>query len=456
MSLLAAYIVTAMRSTRRQKKMKDLFVRYRHKKTAFDLPRKWKLLTFAAFADRSEKKDVEVLTKLVLKTPVRSASLRDRISPSDAVAILIEDRTRSSPKNSILKALLEELDGARIPRNNISVVVALGTHRELTTPEMEAFYGKDLVRSYPFINHDCYAPDLVPVGNLKTGTVVKINRKVNEATFKIGIGSIFPHPMNGFGGGGKILFPGVADFDSILEHHLKHSFRVGSGLGKVQGNPFYEEVSALARVAGLNFVINSVLDHNDRLYKLVCGDPVEAHLVGVDLCKRIISHRFQKKADLTVISAFPYTEGTQIMKPLAPASEITREGGVVILVADCTVPLPDPYVECCETFRLKHAGRLRDSIFELFDHNCRIMEEGAPEFNMSMAQALLAQHEFKIILVSDSVPRETAERLGFLFAKDLSQAFAMSAEFVTDPEVHVVPSGGVMLPVLEDTDIRTS
>jgi nickel-dependent lactate racemase len=437
-------------------KMKDIFVQYRYKKTPLELPSHWKLLTFAAFEDHLEKKDVEALTKRALKAPVRSPSLMEQISPSDTVAVIIEDRTRSSPKKSVLKALLEELDEAGIPRKNISVIVALGTHRGLTAQEMEAVYGEDLARNYCLMNHNCYASDLVAVGNLRTGTVVKINRMVHEATFRIGIGSIFPHPMNGFGGGGKILFPGVADFDSILEHHLRHSFRGGSGLGKLQGNSFYEEVRDLSRVAGLHFIINSVLDHNDKLYELVCGDPVEAHLAGVDLCKRIISFKFQKRADLTVISAFPYTEGTQIMKPLAPASEITREGGVIILVADCTVPLPDAYVECCETFRLKYAGRLRPSVFDLFDNNCRIMEDGAPEFNMSMAQALLAQHDFKVILVSDGVPQETAERLGFLFAEELDEAFAMSAKFVTDPEVHVVPSGGVILPVIEDNGTRTS
>jgi nickel-dependent lactate racemase len=440
----------------RRDRMKDLFVQRRDKKTDFKLPSKWKLLTFAVFEDRLDKRDVEALTKLVLKTPVRSPSLRERISPSDTVAVIIEDRTRSSPKKSVLKALLEELGEAGIPRKNISVIVALGTHRGLTGEEMGAVYGEELVRKYSFANHDCYAPDLVPVGNLRTGTVVKINRKVHEATFRIGIGSIFPHPMNGFGGGGKILFPGVADFDSILEHHLRHSFRGGSGLGRLQGNAFYEEVRDLARVGGLHFVVNSVLDHNDRLYDLVAGDPVEAHLRGVDLCRSIISFDFKKRTDLTVISAFPYTEGTQIMKPLASASQITREGGVIILVADCTVPLPDAYVECCETFRLKHAGRLRKAIFECFENNCRIMENGAPEFNLSMAQALLAQHHFKVILVSDEVPRNTAERLGFLFAENLSEAFAMSGEYVTDPEVHVVPSGGVILPVVEDGGAENS
>ena len=116
-------------------------------------------------------------------------------------------------------------------------------------------YGyRELVNRYRFINHDCHAPDLIPVGQLRTGRTVKINRRVHEAHFRIGIGSVFPHPMNGFAGGGKILFPGVADFDSILDHHFQYTFHEGTGLGKIEGNLFYEQVSAVARSARLDFI----------------------------------------------------------------------------------------------------------------------------------------------------------------------------------------------------------
>jgi len=432
----------------RQKAMGKYFVRYGREKRYFEVPSGWKVLTFAVFHDHEGERDPDTLTRIGINSPIRSAPLKERISPADRVAILIEDQTRYSPKKSILGALLKEMEEAGISRERIEVILALGTHRELSTEEMGAVYGEDLVKTYPFFNHNCHAPDLVPVAKLKTGTPVKINPRVHEASFKIGIGSIFPHPMNGFGGGGKILFPGVANFEAILEHHLRYSFRNGSELGKVEGNPFYEDVRELSGAAGLDFIINSVLDHNDRLYDLVCGDPVEAHLAGIEICRGIISQEFPKKADLTIISSFPYTEGTQLMKPLAPASMITREGGVIILVANCLLPLPEAYVAGCESFCMEHGHRLKGGVLDLFDNNRRIMEDGAPELNMSMAQALLAQDEYKVIFVSEEVPREVVERLGFLYAEDLNGAFVMSEKFVTDPEVHIVPSGGVILPVV--------
>lgn len=82
---------------------------------------------------------------------------------------------------------------------------------------------------------DCHAPDLVPIGRLGDGTEVRNNRLAHAADFRLGIGSIFPHPLNGFGGGGKILFPGIADYDSIFTHHLRHAFRGGFALGVLAG-----------------------------------------------------------------------------------------------------------------------------------------------------------------------------------------------------------------------------
>jgi nickel-dependent lactate racemase len=430
--------------------MEKPFLRYKGEKHYFETPPEWNVLTLAAFQDHRGEKDVEQLTRKVLDNPIGSAPLKECISSSDRIAILIEDQTRASPKKRVLKILLEVLDEAGIKRENISIIVSLGTHRALTEEELKDNYGEVVVAQYAIHNHDCQAPDLVPVAKLKTGTVVKINKKVHDATFKIGIGSIFPHPMNGFGGGGKILFPGVSNFDAILEHHLKYSFRGDAKLGKLGGNPFYEEVSALSKEAGLNFILNSVLDHNDMLYDLVSGDPVEAHQAGSNMCKEIVSRTFQKKADLTVISAFPYTEGLQIMKPLAPASMITKEGGCIILLAHCTSLLPDAYVKGCEKIRQEYGKNIRESIFGLFDKNQRLLEGSSPEYNMSMTQALLGQDSFKVILVTEEIPRDSVERLGFLHAEDMDQAFSMSAAINPKPEVHIVPSGGVILPMLQD------
>ncbi|NLD36564.1 MAG: nickel-dependent lactate racemase [Desulfatiglans sp.] len=428
--------------------MKDLYIRYGHKKLFFDVPEGFNILDVADFEDNPVLSDTKNLTINALDNPVDALPLEKQLRPSDRIAILIEDNTRNSPKKEILKHLLERLARISIPESNIIIIVALGTHEALTSKEMIMTYGEEVINDYTIINHDPLSPDLMPVGKLVSGTVVRINRLAYEADFRIGIGSIFPHPLNGFGGGGKIMFPGISNFDAILEHHMRYAFRK-IVLGGLTPNPFYEEVTALASAGRLDFIINSVLDHNDNLYNVVAGHPVNAHTKGAGICKKLVSKTFKNRADITIISAFPYTQATQLMKPLEPASIITKEQGVIILTGKCTSAFRMGYLDACLAFREKYKGRLKEALFDFFNSGQRIISGGAPELNMSIAQVILALESYRVILFSGEVPQDDAEKLGFISAATIEDAIHKSAQFIPYPTVNVVPSGGVIIPELE-------
>ncbi len=415
------------------------------------LPVDWQLITLADFPESSSAIDACALAAEALQSPHGTAGLDSLLMPKNTVCILVEDLTRTSPKKMILRLVLNLLRQRGIPAANISIVIALGTHRPLSRAELAKTFGEETVAEYTFVNHDCRASDLMPIGRLASGTEVKINKLAVEADFRIGIGSIFPHPLNGFGGGGKILFPGIADFDSIFEHHLRHSFRGQSTLGNLTGNEFHDEVTALALAGRLNFIVNSVLNHNDQLYQVVAGDPILAHQAGAEICRGITSRNFQAQADITIISAFPYSEGPQIMKPLAPAGIITRMGGTIILYADCSTPLPESYFDACQGFRNHHGANLRRAVLDHFASNRPIMEGAPPELNMSMAQAILAQSDFNIILVTGDLPSDQVVRLGFDHAANLQDGLLLAAKHHARPTVNVVPAGGVILPVIQET-----
>ncbi len=414
------------------------------------LPSDWQLLTLADFPESSNPVDAHAQALEALRSPHGTATLDSLLTPHNSVCILIEDLTRTSPKKIILNVVLGLLRQMGIPTANISIIIALGTHRPLSHVELAEAFGEETVATYTFVNHDCHADDLIPIGRLASGTAVKINKLAFQADFRIGIGSIFPHPLNGFGGGGKILFPGIADFDSIFEHHLRHSFRGHSALGNITGNDFHDEVTALALAGRLNFIVNSVLDHNDRLHQVVAGDPILAHRAGAVICHEITSRHFQAQADITIISAFPYSEGPQIMKPLAPATIITRPGGTIVLYADCSSPLPENYFAACQSFRSQHGANLRQAVFNHFTDNRPIIADAPPELNMSMAQAMLALNDFNIILVTEDIVPGQVARLGFAHATDLHDSLLLAAENHAKPTVNIVPAGGVILPVIKE------
>lgn len=428
--------------------MPDLFVRFGPEKASFKLPSDWRLATLAGFDEAGSVPDAAAQARDGLRNPIDHEPLRAAAESSQKIAILIEDQTRVSPKKALLKVLLEELAAAGAGSERITIVIALGTHPPLSDEEIAGLYGAEAAGRYTFINHDCRAEDLVPIGRLAMGPEVKINRHVAEADLKIGIGSLLAHPLNGFGGGAKILFPGVADFESITAHHLRYSFRNGSGLGLVDGNPFLDEVQGMGRAGGLNLILNSVLDHNDQLHTVVCGEPTAAHRAGSEINRRLISKSFDGRSDLTIISAFPYTQGVQIMKPLAPAALVTKPGGGIILVADPTAPLPEIFIAGAEAFRLRHRTGLTAAVFGGFDENRRISEQASTEMNMALAQILMAIDDYKVVIVSRTIPAHEIGRLGAIPASTVDQAIELMKPLLDRPRVHVIPAGGVILPVV--------
>jgi nickel-dependent lactate racemase len=131
-----------------------------------------------------------------------------------------------------------------------------------------------------------------------------------------------------------------------------------------------------------------------------------------------------------------------------PASMVTKEGGCIILAADCQGNLPEAFVNSFERFHSQHGGNILKGVLGYFNDRRLIMDEGAVDFNMALGLTLAVQDKFKIILVSKDIEREKAEKMGFMFAKDLAEAFKISENIHPHPDVHVIPSGGIILPLV--------
>jgi len=427
--------------------LKTPFIFHQDKKLTVTIPGDWNLVTCTDFDDTVKPPDITELTRDVLKAPVDSPCLAELLAPHSKIAILIEDITRPAPKKEILTVLLDELKTAGIVRQNITVILALGTHRALTANELENTFGRSLLSQYAFINHDCHADDLRRMGKLRNGCAVRINRHVYDADFRIGIGTIAPHPLSGFGGGGKILFPGVADSDSILEHHLGCAFEPGAGLGKTTGNPFYEEIVSITRAAKLDFIINCIIDHRDQAAAMIAGDPVFAHNAGINISRNLISGVFPCQADVTLTTSFPYKHGAQFIKALAPAAQVTKMGGSIILAADIE-SVPALLVVSLAAFRGRYKDNFRKGVEEYFSHRRLLAENAATDYNMAVGFTLIMQDQFDIILISHKISKTDTQKMGFIHAENIDDAIRFCRTKHHRPDVHVIASGGIMLPVL--------
>ncbi len=425
--------------------LKTPFIFHQTEKLPIHLPRDWRLVTFADFDGADQPPDITQLIRNALQRPIQSPTLNEMLAPTAKIAVMVEDITRPAPKKEILTVLLNQLLRSGIDPSNIIIVIALGTHAAMTRQAMADAFGPDLVDRFIFLNHNCQADNLKRAATLGNGFPVKINRHVYEADFRIGVGTIAPHPLSGFSGGGKILFPGVADFDSIREHHLRRAFEPGSGVGNIAGNPFYEEIVEAARAAKLDFIINAVVDHRDETAAIVAGHPQKAHLEGIKISRRMLACPFPHKADVTITTTFPYQHGAQFIKALAPAAQVTQKCGAILVAADIN-SFPNLLVNNLAVLRAAFKDRLTRKIDAYFSRGRLLVENAAIDYNMAVGYTLAMQDRFDIILISKPELKVEVRKMGFIHADTMTDAIQYCQAGRHEASVHILPSGGILLP----------
>jgi len=338
--------------------MKGYYVYYGEEKYPFEVPSGWRVIQNTFFEEAEipltipercpepcpepGRRAVEGMVEEALAAPISSPRLSEIVCEDSKVALMVDDWTRSTPVSQILPALLEELHGRGVKRESVDVVVALGTHRAMPQEALAERVGEAVFQEYRVSQHDCHAEDLVSIGRLFTGGEVKINPIVARADVKIGVGSIVPHHINGFGGGAKIILPGVSNFEAVKEHHLHFTLQPDCYIGNLETNPAYQEACRLAEMSRLTFIVNCVYNSHAKVVDVVAGHFQKAHLAGAERSKENYAFRLDEPADVTITSAYPYLEGPQVVKPVVSASlSATKPGGSVIVVAASKSELPE-------------------------------------------------------------------------------------------------------------------
>ena len=166
---------------------------YGEKFLSFELPKKNLLGVLIPKETPGASSKEEIRKKVVeaLNNPIGTKKLPELTKKGDKVVIVADDITRPTPTDKLIPPLLDELNKAGIPDEDITIVVALGTHRYMTDEEMELKFGREVLERVEVINHEWKDPrNLVYVGSSSKGTPIIVNKIVYEADFKIGVGNI--------------------------------------------------------------------------------------------------------------------------------------------------------------------------------------------------------------------------------------------------------------------------
>ncbi len=279
-----------------------------------------------------------------LRNPIASAPLSDSVRAEDSVGIVFSDITRPTPYHLIIPPILEEL--AHVPDENIVFFNATGTHRPNSREELVTILGEEVVRRFRIVQNECSAESAHEyVGTTAGGNRIEILREFLKCDFTIPTGFIEPHFFAGMSGGGKAIMPGLASLATVQHNHsVARMDHPNVRWGVTEGNPLWEEVREAALFSDPSFIVNVALNRNKEITRVFAGDFLEAHRVGCEVVREEAMAAVDRPFDLVVTSNSGYPLDLnmyQAVKGMSAASQVLRDGGHIIMAAECWDGIPE-------------------------------------------------------------------------------------------------------------------
>ena len=370
----------------------------------------------------------------------------DQIPADTKVIIIIDDATRPTPTSAILPYIMERLEKRT---RNITFVTAPGTHRPLTEEELESKIVRKWLDRYPVVNVNYkQEDDYEYIGDTEMGTPLYLHKAVLAAEYKIAIGNIAPHNVVGWGGGAKIIMPGVTGEATTSATHLTGShFPLIDIFGNVNCR-MRQEVDAIGAKVGLDFIVNTVLDSDKNILGLFCGHYLEAHRAGVAFAQKALRPEIPALADIVIVSAYPcnmdYWQG---FKPLGFSMFGVKRGGTIIYILD-------PREGFCN-----YSPAHRDMLIRYLPADAetvyRDVEEGRVTDKVGVTNPLchfqVLDYTENVICLTNGLTDEECRLLSFQKADTIETALKIAFDTQgQDAKVGIIPFGGETLVRVAD------
>ncbi len=314
--------------------------------TSFSLPESHVLYELIG-NNRPPPDDLTATYRRALDHPIDSPPLRQIVKPGERVVITVSDITRGWQRNELtLPLLIDYLNEAGIRDEDITVIIAVGAHRQNNADEFVELCSAKVCHRIRVVNHNAWDTDnMVSYGTTSRGTEVSVNRLVAEADRVILTGGVIYHYMVGYGGGRKSIMPGVSSLKTIQQSHMWAMARtVGDGSNplaanmKTAGNPAHEDMMEVAAFIKPDFIVNVVPNLDGELCGFFAGNWVSAWQAATRLVDEIFGVPIKEQADIVIASAGGYPKDInlyQAQKTIDNAVYAMKPGGVVILLAEC-------------------------------------------------------------------------------------------------------------------------
>lgn len=376
-----------------------------------------------------------------IASPYGDKKLSD-FSKVKSIAIVTSDNTRVVPNKIIMPLLLDELERVGISTDKVTILIGGGLHPPMSREKITDWLGEDVIKRVKNIYaHDAKNEEsLVYLGESSRKTPIYINRHYVEADVRIILGSIDPHQFIGWSGGAKGLVIGLGGEKQIEANH-KLLTDPKCELGNIEDNPARLDIDEIGGTVGIDFIINVIVNNKKEVVKVVAGHYLQAHRAGVKIAKELCQVEVGL-ADLVVASQGGSPKDVnlyQSQKALKHASMVVKQGGVVIILAECVEGVGEKLFE--DTMALDSTPK--DVIKRFSENPFKIGAHKAFLWARSLERA-------KVILVADGISEEKAEALMVKKAPTLEKALEMAEKCLPkNYKITIMPKASSTIPLVK-------
>jgi nickel-dependent lactate racemase len=260
------------------------------------------------------------------------------------VAIVLSDKTRLCGYPKYLPWLTEVLIQQGASKRDICFYIAYGTHLRQSEDESFDSYGKTY-REFRFVHHDCSDEAVFKIcGTTKQGTPVTIRKEILGSTLLITFGAISHHYFAGYGGGRKLLFPGLASRSAIYHNHglfldrRTRSLAAGCQPGILDGNPLAEDLKEIDTFMPPKISIHGIMDASGKVYRLMVGDSYKDFEAACQVNDSYYRYTQPELYDLVIASSGGYPKDInfiQAHKSVHHAAAFVKDGGKLVMLSEC-------------------------------------------------------------------------------------------------------------------------
>lgn len=242
-----------------------------------------------------------------LKAPIGTPTIGEIAKGKKNAVVVVEDISRPTRCDLICEVILEDLNKAGVDDEHITLIGAIGSHRPMMREDYIKKVGLTTVERINIENHHPYE-NLVELGESNMGTPIHVNKTYYDAEIKIAVGTVIPHPLAGFGGGAKIILPGISGIETLAANHAKGLEGKGVGLGFI--TDIRKDIEEVCDRVGLDFNVNIIATKDRGIAGIFAGHYIEAHRKAIELAKEVYKTEMPKvskdnKFDVGFFNLFP-------------------------------------------------------------------------------------------------------------------------------------------------------